>query len=472
MPNITTSASQALLLAGQTPQVRPSLPLIRQSVPGLLLAALFFATGAQAANLIVNGSFESPTVASGAVVNVNTGSAGIPGWSVLGTADQTVALISGAYADAGYTAPAQDGKQWMDLTGSGFSTGTRGISQTVPTVAGGSYMLSFWVGNVSGGNFGLTSTVGVKINGGTSQNFTNSTPGMTLTWQQFSLTFTASGSSTVIEFDNLDPAGDSSNGLDNVVLTQLLAAPPSITAGGVVSASAFGGFTAASPGSWIEIYGTNLAGDTRGWGGADFSGINAPTSLDGVTVSIGGQAAFIDYISPGQINALIPSSVATGLQQITVTNAAGKSAPFNITINNMEAGLLAPPSFSISGVAYTAALFADGTYVLPVGAIAGLTSRPAKPGDTIVLYGVGFGPVTPALQAGQLVGQANSIASSFQMFIGGVPATASYAGLAPNYTGLYQFNMVVPNVAPGNAAVTFMLAGVNSSQTLYVAVGQ
>ena len=89
-----------------------------------------------------------------------------------------------------------------------------------------------------------------------------------------------------------------------------------------------------------------------------------------------------------------------------------------------------------------------------------------------MLYGVGFGPVAPSLQAGQLVQQANALASSFQFFFGGVPATASYAGLAPNYTGLYQFNVIVPNLAPGNAAVTFTLAGVNSTQTLFVAIGQ
>jgi uncharacterized protein (TIGR03437 family) len=246
---------------------------------------------------------------------------------------------------------------------------------------------------------------------------------------------------------------------------------PAISTGGVVSASAFGGFSSASPGSWIEIYGSNLAGDTRGWGGADFNGNNAPTSLDGSSVTVGGQTAFVDYISPGQINALIPSNVATGLQQITVTNAAGKSAPFNITVNAVQPGLLAPASFSINGTQYAAAFFADGTYVLPTGAIAGLSSRPAKAGDTIIFYGVGFGPVTPSLQAGQLVQQSNTLASGFQLSIGGIAATALYAGLAPNYTGLYQFNVTVPNATPGNAVpVTFTLAGANSTQTLNIAV--
>jgi uncharacterized protein (TIGR03437 family) len=73
---------------------------------------------------------------------------------------------------------------------------------------------------------------------------------------------------------------------------------PSINSGGIVSAGAFGAFTSIAPGSWIEIYGSNLAIDSRSWAGSDFNGVNAPTSLDGTKVTIEGQSAFIDYISP------------------------------------------------------------------------------------------------------------------------------------------------------------------------------
>ena len=246
--------------------------------------------------------------------------------------------------------------------------------------------------------------------------------------------------------------------------------PPSI--GGVVSASAFGEFATAAPGSWIEIYGVNLASETRGWTGADFTGINAPTSLSGVSVTAGGQAAFIDYISSGQVNALIPSNAPTGVQQIVLSVAGVPSAPFNITINAVSPGLLAPPNFSVDGVQYAVAQFGDGTYVLPTGAISGLTSRPAVPGDIIVIYGVGFGPVTPDIPAGQLVGEANSLATDFHISIGGVECQVQYDGLAPSYTGLYQFNIVVPTVASGNAPLTFTVDGVNGTQTLYVAIGQ
>ena len=133
---------------------------------------------------------------------------------------------------------------------------------------------------------------------------------------------------------------------------------PAITT--IVSASGFGGFSAVAPGSWVEIYGSNLASDTREWAGSDFSGSNAPTKLDGVQVSIGGQQAFIEYISssPGQVNAQLPSNIATGGPlEVTLTNANGTSPAFNITVNATEPGLLAPGSFLIGGKQYAVLCF-------------------------------------------------------------------------------------------------------------------
>jgi uncharacterized protein (TIGR03437 family) len=248
--------------------------------------------------------------------------------------------------------------------------------------------------------------------------------------------------------------------------------PPSISSNGVVSASAFGAFTSIAPGSWIEIYGSNLASDSRQWAGGDFNGVNAPTSLDGTKVTIGGQPAFIDYISPIQVNAQVPSNVGTGRQPVVVTTGAGVSSAFTIAVNSEQPGLLAPSSFNIGGKQYAAALFSDGaTYVLPPGAIAGLPSRRAQPGDSITLYGIGFGSVTPNITAGQIVQQNNALALPFHVFLGPTEATVSYAGLAPNAVGLYQFNLVVPNVTASDLVpLTFTLAGVSATQTLYIAV--
>jgi uncharacterized protein (TIGR03437 family) len=247
---------------------------------------------------------------------------------------------------------------------------------------------------------------------------------------------------------------------------------PSVAPSGVVSASAFGRFSSIAPGSWIEIYGSNLARDSRGWSSADFHGDSAPTSLDGTTVTIGGQAAFIDYISPGQVNAQVPSNVSTVPQPLIVTSDKGSSLAYTVTVNTTQPGLLAPASFNVGGNQYAVALFSDGaTYVLPPGAIPGVPSRRAQPGDTITFYGVGFGSVVPNVSAGQIVRQSNTLVLSFQVEFGGIPAAVTFDGLAPGAVGLYQFNVVVPAVPVGDAVpLKVSLGGVPIAQTLYVAV--
>ncbi len=242
--------------------------------------------------------------------------------------------------------------------------------------------------------------------------------------------------------------------------------------GGVVQASAFGAMPSVAPGSWMEIYGSNLATTTRSWGSTDFKNGNAPISLSGTTVTIGGQSAFISYISGGQVNAQVPSGAAPGAQSITVTNAAGTSTTFPITVNSTEPGIYAPASFNIGGKQYVAAYFSDGTtYVLPPNSIPGIASREAKPGDIITIYGVGFGPVTPNIPAGQIVTQNNTLASPLQVFFGQTPATLQYQGLAPDEVGVYQLNVVVPQVSPDDAMpLTFTLNGVSGTQALFTAV--
>jgi uncharacterized protein (TIGR03437 family) len=266
--------------------------------------------------------------------------------------------------------------------------------------------------------------------------------------------------------------GDFGNNRVRLLSQVLPANAPTISNGGVVSASDFGEFTSLAPGTWIEIYGTNLATATREWAASDFNDNNAPTSLNGTKVTINGQPAFVEYISPQQVNVQVPSNVATGIQPLILTSPSGTSVAYQVVLNAVEPGLLAPSNFNINGTQYAVAFDANSnnTYVLPAGAIPGLNSQPAKPGDTITLYGVGFGPVTPNVPAGQLVQGLTSLAS-FDIAIGGVTAAVQYAGLAPDYVGLYQFNVVVPSIAATNAApVTFSVNGTAGTQTLYLAV--
>jgi uncharacterized protein (TIGR03437 family) len=229
-----------------------------------------------------------------------------------------------------------------------------------------------------------------------------------------------------------------------------------------------------APESFVEIYGSNLALDTRGWTSADFTGNQAPTSLDGVEVSIAGQKAFVNYIvaNPGQVNVQLPSNIPTGAQQITVTNKNGTSAPFNVMVNATEPGLLAPASFKIGGKQYVVAFHSDNvTYVLPEGAIAGLPSRPAKPGETIVMYGNGFGPVTPNIPAGELAEGNSQLVASLEILFGETAGKLAYYGLSPGLVGVYQFDVVVPAIADNDLVpLSFKLGGVAGAQTLYTAV--
>jgi uncharacterized protein (TIGR03437 family) len=241
----------------------------------------------------------------------------------------------------------------------------------------------------------------------------------------------------------------------------------------VISASAYGGFSAIAPATWIEIYGLNLAttpGQT--WEESDFVGANAPAALGGTTVTVAGKAAYVDYVSPHQVNVQVPSGIPTGKQTLVVTTVGGSSVGTSVTVNATEPGLLAPSVFNFGPGQYVVALFPNGaTYVLPPGVTSSVPTSRAKPGDTITMFGVGFGTVTPNIDAGVIVQQNNNL-SGMQVTIGGVQVTVQYAGLVQGFLGLYQFNVVVPNVPANDATpVTFSLNGTAGTQKLILPIG-
>jgi uncharacterized protein (TIGR03437 family) len=246
-----------------------------------------------------------------------------------------------------------------------------------------------------------------------------------------------------------------------------------------INASSYGGAPSVAPSTWMEIYGTNLANiKGRTWGGADFNGNNAPTDLSATTVTIGGLTAFVEYVSPIQVNVQVPSTIPTGPEPVVVSTPGGTSAPFTVTVNATQPGFLAPSIFKLTAGQYIGALFPDNvTFVLPPGAVNGVPSARAKAGDTIIFYGVGFGLVTPDNPAGVLVTQLNYLndytSNNFQISFGGVPTKVVYAGLAAGFMGLYQFNVQVPSgVTPSDAVpVTFSLNGNTGTQSLIIAIG-
>jgi uncharacterized protein (TIGR03437 family) len=247
---------------------------------------------------------------------------------------------------------------------------------------------------------------------------------------------------------------------------------PTITPGGVVSASAFDARAGAAPGTWMEIYGSNLASTTRSWEGSDFQGNNAPTSLDQVSVTIGGKNAYIDYVSPQQVNIQVPDDIPIGSGvPLILKNPLGETVPYMLQTADSAPALLAPSSFNVNGKQYVvAALPADDPsgagFVGPIGGIPGIHTRPAKEGDIVTLYGIGFGPVTPSDGSGVIVSQPNSLTNPAIFLIGQTEAKILYGGLAPGFIGLYQFNLEVPALGAGDLPFTVQTGGRSGAQDL------
>jgi uncharacterized protein (TIGR03437 family) len=229
----------------------------------------------------------------------------------------------------------------------------------------------------------------------------------------------------------------------------------------VVSASAFGQAKTFAAGSWLEIYGTNFATNSRSWGGADFTGNAAPTILDKVSVSINGVPAAVNFISANQVNVLAPADATVGPVNVTLTNCTKTSAPISVTKADLVPGL------------YTAVVNSKqylGAFTLG-GSPTGNPNSPAKPGDIIVAYGIGFGDVTPHVVPGNIATVQNKLANPFTVLFGSAPDPSPiYDGLSPGFVGLYQFDLTVPKLADGDYTMSFQVGSVKAAQTLLFTV--
>jgi uncharacterized protein (TIGR03437 family) len=252
------------------------------------------------------------------------------------------------------------------------------------------------------------------------------------------------------------------------VTFNVTAAPtlPTITANGVQNAASLTG--AIAPGTWVSVFGANLSATTRSWANSDFVGGKLPTVLDNVSVTIDGKAAAVAYVSPTQINVLAPDDSTTGLVFAQVKAPAGTSATALVLQQTAAPAFF---QFHAPSANYAAATHADGSLLAGTALVQqGILGTPAKPGETIVLYGTGFGATQPAISATALVPSALPLANlqDLRVRIAGVDATAVFAGLVS--PGLYQFNVVVPNVPDGDQTVTAELRGLATQSGLMVTV--
>jgi uncharacterized protein (TIGR03437 family) len=222
-----------------------------------------------------------------------------------------------------------------------------------------------------------------------------------------------------------------------------------------------------APNSWVSIFGSSLAATTDNWNNSIVKG-TLPTSLDGVSVMIGGTPAYISYISPGQINVIAPQA-SSGPVTVTVTNSTATSAPFTVT-----SGEYSPAFFSWPGN-QAVATHLDFAYAAKAGTFAGVTTVPAKPGETIILWGTGFGPTTPAAPVGSVVPASPAYNTSTlpTVTLNNSPVTVVGAALAPGAAALYQVDIQVPSsMANGDWPLQVSIGGVTSPLGLILSVLQ
>ncbi len=227
---------------------------------------------------------------------------------------------------------------------------------------------------------------------------------------------------------------------------------PAITSGGIVPGTI-------QPGEWLSIYGTNLASGIATWNG-DF-----PTSLAGASVTINGKAAYLSYASPGQLNVQAPDDTATGAVPLVVTTASG-SVKSTVTLAQFG------PSFFLLDGKHVAAIIlrpdgsgahGGGSYDIlgPTGNSLGYPTVAAKAGDTVLLFGSGFGPTNPAVPAGQAFSGAAPTVNPLTLRINNVSITPAFAGLSG--PGLYQLNVTVPSgLGAGDVPLQATVGGVQT----------
>jgi uncharacterized protein (TIGR03437 family) len=207
-----------------------------------------------------------------------------------------------------------------------------------------------------------------------------------------------------------------------IMLSALMVAPtlalaqPAVSA--VLNAASYDAIV--SPGCWAVIFGSNLAAAP-----VTAATVPLPPVLGGVSVTIAGLPASLLYVSPTQINVLIPLEVQIPVSTVVpmvVTSAAGATS-YNIRLTRN-----APAIFTRNGSGTGRALVFSPTFQA-VDTIA--------PNDLVVLYAAGLG----------LTSTANTVADEVEVYLGERKAQVLFAGLAPGLPGIYQLNVRAPALA-------------------------
>ncbi len=238
---------------------------------------------------------------------------------------------------------------------------------------------------------------------------------------------------------------------------------PCYSAGSIVSAAS-GSPTSLAPNALASIYGAGLAFVERAITPGDILAGELPAILPGtgVRVLVGGIPAHIYYVSPDQVNFLIPSNLRPSALtvQLVRDGTAGPAAP--VTLREEAPALFQLDLLTVVASHLDYSLVSD--------------AAPACPGEWVILWATGLGPVTPPAAYGRIPTQAAQITrrDSFRVLLDGVavvPDRIGYAGVAPGWGGLYQINVKLPDDTRVNPEIRIAAGEESSPSGLRIPVG-
>jgi uncharacterized protein (TIGR03437 family) len=229
-----------------------------------------------------------------------------------------------------------------------------------------------------------------------------------------------------------------------------------VTPGGIVNAASLLSTVPIAPGEFISIFGSNLAPSTTLSPSYPYA-----ASLAGTQVLLGGQPIPLEFVSPGQINALVPYGIPlNGLQGLTVEQNGVYSFSETLIVAMANPAVFTQDQ-SGQGAGVIVVVKADGTQFEASAA------QPASAGDALVIYCSGLGPVDPPVADGEAapLSTLSYTVNPVTVTAGGQPVQVLFARLAPGFAGIYQVNIVVPAGIPGgvNVPVVLTTAGFSSA---------
>ena len=245
---------------------------------------------------------------------------------------------------------------------------------------------------------------------------------------------------------------------------------PSINQGGIIDAASSSVGRAVSAGNIVSIYGTNLATQV-----ASSDTVPLSSNLANVSVTFNGINAALQFVAPGQINAQIPWDVGTGQASAVVTSQGVPSAPTTVTISQFGPGVY---QATIGGVQHAFAINATdpnsqryGSFAAVTGSVGTYPAFPAQVNDILLVYAGGLGAVDTPLATGAAPSVTTNTTTTPTVLVNSVPVTPLFSGLSPGYPGVYQVNMRVPQVSPGNTLpFQIQIGGITSTSTTTIAV--